>query len=365
MEGIVSQELLQAVAVLTKEKGFQPEVIFESLEVALLLAYRRDPASNPEATVEIDRKTGEYHVFAKKEVVEVVTASELQISLEDARAIHAGCELGDTITVEVTPENFSRTAAQTAKQMLIQRLREAERSTVFDQFSEREGDIVTGLITRVDGKSVFVEVDTVEAFLPVQEQMESDVYEVGKRMKFYLVEVKKMTKGPQILISRTHPGLLKKLFELEVPEIADGIVEIMSIAREPGMRSKIAVFSHDAAIDAVGACVGAKGQRVQNIVDELGDEKIDIIKWDEDPAIYIANALSPAKAVMVAVNEEEKISHVVVADYQLSLAIGKAGQNARLAAKLTNWKIDIKSESQAEADPFEESGDNDVVMEEL
>lgn len=349
----MSQELIQAVMVLTKTKGFAPEVIFESLEAALLQAYRKEPSSNPDAYVELNRETGEYKVMAKKEVVEAVETPETQISLEDARQQSPRFEIGDVVEMNVTPANFGRSAAHTAKQMLIQRLKEAERSVVFEEYFSREGDIITGIIERVEGKNVYINLGKTEAILPLTEQIATETYREGDRIKCYIVEVKKTTKGPQIMISRTHPGLLKRLFELEVPEIFEGVVELKSVAREPGMRSKIAVYSRDENIDPVGACVGPKGQRVQHIVDELHDEKIDIVKWNEDPAIYIANSLSPAKVVSVDVNEEEKASRVVVPDYQLSLAIGKAGQNARLAAKLTNWKIDIKSETQAQEEPFE------------
>ncbi len=339
--------------VLTKTKGFAPEVIFESLEAALLQAYRKEPSSNPDAYVELNRETGEYKVMAKKEVVEAVETPETQISLEDARQQSPRFEIGDVVEMNVTPANFGRSAAHTAKQMLIQRLKESERSVVFEEYFSREGDIITGIIERVEGKNVYINLGKTEAILPPTEQIATETYREGDRIKCYIVEVKKTTKGPQIMISRTHPGLLKRLFELEVPEIFEGVVELKSVAREPGMRSKIAVYSRDENIDPVGACVGPKGQRVQHIVDELHDEKIDIVKWNEDPAIYIANSLSPAKVVSVDVNEEEKASRVVVPDYQLSLAIGKAGQNARLAAKLTNWKIDIKSETQAQEEPFE------------
>lgn len=230
---------------------------------------------------------------------------------------------------------------------MIQRLREAERNIVYDEFSDRTDDIITGIIQRIENRNVYVDLGKAEAILPASEQIPSETYSVGQRIKCYVVEVRKTTKGAQILVSRTHPGLLKRLFELEVPEIYEGVVELKSVAREPGRRSKIAVYSRDANVDSVGACVGPKGSRVQNIVSELQNEKIDIVKWDEDPAVYIANALSPAQVISVTVDEDEKSSSVVVPDYQLSLAIGKAGQNARLAAKLTNWKIDIKSESQA------------------
>lgn len=342
----VSQELVQAVMVLTKQKGVAPEVVFESLEASLLQAYRKEPGSNQEAYVELNRETGEYKVKAKKTVVETVENPETEISLDEAQARDLRYEVGDIVEVDVTPKNFGRSAAHTAKQMLIQRLKEAERSIVYEEYFSREGDIITAQVQRVEGRNVFVDLGKTEAILPPTEQIPTETYKAGDRIKCYIVEVKKTTKGPQIMISRTHPGLLKRLFELEVPEIHEGVIELKSVAREPGMRSKIAVVSRDETIDAVGACVGPKGQRVQNIVDELHDEKIDIVKWDEDPAIYIANSLSPAKVLSVEVDEEAKTSRVVVPDYQLSLAIGKVGQNARLAAKLTNWKIDIKSESQ-------------------
>ena len=256
-------------------------------------------------------------------------------------------KIGETIEEEVTPKDFGRIAAQTAKQVVVQRIREAERGIIYDEFSNRESDILTGIVQRIEQKNVFIDLGKAEAILAPTEQIPFEQYKHGDRVKSYIIEVKKTTKGPQILVSRTHPGLLKRLFELEVPEIQDGIVEIKSVAREPGMRSKIAVYSRDEDIDPVGACVGHKGMRVQTIVDELKGEKIDIVKWSPDPVKYIANSLSPAKVVSVEVNEIEKISKVIVPDFQLSLAIGKEGQNARLAAKLTGWKIDIKSESQA------------------
>ncbi len=360
----VSQELVQAVMVLTKQKGVAPEVVFESLEASLLQAYRKEPGSNQEAYVELNRETGEYKVKAKKTVVETVENAETEISLDEAQARDLRYEVGDIVEVDVTPKNFGRSAAHTAKQMLIQRLKEAERSIVYEEYFSREGDIITAQVQRVEGRNVFVDLGKTEAILPPTEQIPTETYKAGDRIKCYIVEVKKTTKGPQIMISRTHPGLLKRLFELEVPEIHEGVIELKSVAREPGMRSKIAVVSRDETIDAVGACVGPKGQRVQNIVDELHDEKIDIVKWDEDPAIYIANSLSPAKVLSVDVDEEAKTSRVVVPDYQLSLAIGKAGQNARLAAKLTNWKIDIKSESQSDEAPLHDvidGADNSVV----
>ena len=278
-----------------------------------------------------------------------------EISLAQARTINPDYEIDDTIEIEVTPANFGRIAAQAAKQVVVQRVREAERGIIYEEFMSREGDIITGLVSRVENRNVFIDLGKTEAILMPAEQIAGETYEHGDRIKAYIVEVKRTSKGPQIVVSRTHPGLLKRLFELEVPEIQEGIVEIKSVAREPGMRSKIAVWSKDEDVDPVGSCVGHKGMRVQAIVDELGSEKIDIVKWNEDSAKFIANALSPAKVVSVAVNEDEKVSRVVVPDYQLSLAIGKEGQNARLAAKLTGWKIDIKSETQAKDDVLDES----------
>ncbi|MDY6350119.1 MAG: transcription termination factor NusA, partial [Selenomonas sp.] len=279
-----------------------------------------------------------------------------------ARTIRAEYEPGDIIEIEVTPANFGRIAAQAAKQVVVQRVREAERGIIYEEFMSREGDIITGLVSRVENRNVFIDLGKTEAILMPAEQIAGETYEHGDRIKAYIVEVKRTSKGPQIVVSRTHPGLLKRLFELEVPEIQEGIVEIKSVAREPGMRSKIAVWSKEEDVDPVGSCVGHKGMRVQAIVDELGSEKIDIVKWNEDSAKFIANALSPAKVVSVAVNEDEKVSRVVVPDYQLSLAIGKEGQNARLAAKLTGWKIDIKSETQAKDDVLDESM-NEVEVE--
>lgn len=355
----MNQELLQAVQFLKTEKGLTADVIFESLEAVLLSAYKRETGTHAEATATIDRETGVYHIFVTKTVVEDVEDPELEISLTDAQALNSAYALGDLVQQEVTPKNFGRMAAQTAKQVMTQRLKEAERNVIYDEFAGREGDVLTGMIERIDNKTVYVSLGKTEGILPSTEQIPGERYRPKNRLKCYVVEVKKTSKGPQIILSRTHPGLLKRLFELEVPEIYDGTVEIKSVAREAGSRSKISVYSVDGNIDPVGACVGPKGQRVQNIVDELHDEKIDIVRWDEDPALYIANSLSPSKVISVSVWDEEKTSHVIVPDYQLSLAIGKAGQNARLAAKLTNWKIDIKSESQAAEEGFEDFYDDD------
>jgi N utilization substance protein A len=342
----VNAEFMQAFEQLGKEKGIAPEILFEAIEAALISAYKRNFSSAQNVRVSLERTTGEFHVYARKVVVEVVTDPRLEIDLNEARLLDIRYDLEDIVEVEVTPKNFGRIAAQTAKQVVVQRIREAERGIIYDEFSNRESDILTGIVQRIEQKNVFIDLGKAEAILAPSEQIAGEIYKHGDRLKTYIIEVKKTTKGPQILVSRTHPGLLKRLFELEVPEIHDGVVEIKSVAREPGLRSKFAVYSRDENVDPVGACVGHKGMRVQSIVNELKGEKVDIVKWNTDPAKYIANALSPAKVVSVEINEVEKVSRVVVPDYQLSLAIGKEGQNARLAAKLTGWKIDIKSESQ-------------------
>ena len=299
----------------------------------------------------MDHTTGKYHIYADKVVVSEIDPDDEEginkITVKDAKLLNPAYEEGDYIRIDVTPKDFGRTAAQTAKQVMIQKLREAERGSIYAEFSGREGDIITGTVKSSESRTIFVDLGRVEGILPYNEQIVGETFEPNQKIKCYVLEVRKTTKGPEIILSRTHPGLLKRLFELEVPEIYSGTVEIKSVVREAGSRSKIAVYAMDPTIDPVGACVGPKGQRVQDIVNELHDEKIDIVRWDEDPAVYIANALSPAKVISVSVWEDNKSSYVIVPDYQLSLAIGKSGQNARLAAKLTGWKIDIKSESQA------------------
>ncbi|MFZ5639988.1 MAG: transcription termination factor NusA [Bacillota bacterium] len=345
----MNTEFIEALEELEREKGIAMDVLIEALEAALISAYKRNFGSLQNVRVHIDRETGDIKVFARKTVVEKVEDDRSEITLEDARARDARYELEDIVEIEVTPRDFGRIAAQTAKQVVVQRIREAERGIIFEEFSSREGDIVTGIVQRQDQKNVYIDLGKTEAILAPTEQIPGEDYRHGDRIKTYIVEVRKTTKGPQILVSRTHPGLLKRLFELEVPEIHDGTVELKSVAREAGARSKIAVYSKDENVDPVGACVGPKGMRVQTIVSELKGEKIDIVKWSQDPAKFVANALSPAKVVSVVIYEDDKIARVVVPDYQLSLAIGKEGQNARLAAKLTGWKIDIKSESQMEA----------------
>lgn len=366
----MNSNLLEAVKVLVKAKKVDENIIFDALEIVLLTAYKKESGSNAKTSITLDRTTGDYFIYAEKNVVEKVDPESEnainEISVQEAKKINKEYEAGDMLRIEVTPKDFGRVAAQAAKQVLIQKLREAERGSIYDEFSGREGDIITGTVKWSESRTVFVDLGRVEGILPFQEQIEGEVFQPNDKIKCYVQEVRKTTKGPEIILSRTHPGLLKRLFEMAVPEIYSGTIEIKSVVREAGSRSKISVCAMDPTIDAVGACVGPKGQRVQNIVNELHDEKIDIVLWDEDPAIYIANALSPAKVVSVSVWDEEKSSYVIVPDYQLSLAIGKAGQNARLAAKLTNWKIDIKSESQAAEEGFEEDEDaEDHILEDM
>ncbi|MDO5516201.1 MAG: transcription termination factor NusA, partial [Clostridium sp.] len=298
--------------------------------------------------VTIDRESGEIGVYAQKVVVDEVYDDVTEISVEEAKAISPKYDVDDVVDLEVTPKNFGRVAAQLAKQVVTQRIKEAERNIIYDEYKEKEFDIITGTILRKDKGMVFVNLGKLEGVIGPNEQIPNEEYKFNEKLKLYIVEVKNGSKGPQIHVSRTHPGLVKRLFELEVPEIFEGVVEIKSISREAGSRSKIAVYSNDEEVDAMGACVGPKGVRVQSIVNELKNEKIDIIKWSKDPAEFIANSLSPAKVLSVEVDEENKCAKVVVDDNQLSLAIGKEGQNVRLAAKLTNWKIDIKSKSQKE-----------------
>src|SRR5690625_4150573 len=343
----MSNQLLDAIEYLRKEKGIDKDVLLEALEAALISAYKKNFQSATNVRVDLDENEGSMRVFARKTVVDEVEDGQLEISLDQAKDIDPNYAVEDVIEVEVTPKDFGRIAAQAAKQVVTQRVREAERGVIFSEYSDREDDVMTGIIQRKDNRFVYVNLGKIEAKLAESEQMPTEEYHVHERLKMYVTKVENTNKGPQIFISRSHPGLLKRLFEMEVPEIFEGIVEIKSVAREAGDRSKISVAAVDSDIDPVGSCVGQKGQRVQAIVDELKGEKIDIVEWSEDPVIYVSNALSPSKVVDVLVNEEEKATTVVVPDYQLSLAIGKRGQNARLAAKLTGWKIDIKSETDA------------------
>lgn len=343
----VSSELLDALTALEQQKGISRDVLIEAIEAALVTAYKRNFNQAQNVRVDINLATGTMLVYSRKDVVEEVADDRLQISLEDARVINPHYAIGDVVEEEVTPRNFGRIAAQTAKQVVTQRVREAERGLIYAEYVDREDDIVNGIVERLDARNIYVGLGKVEAVLPANEQIQTETYRPHERIKVYITKVERTTRGPQVFVSRTHPGLLRRLFEMEVPEIFEGIVEIKSIAREAGDRSKISVFAHNDEIDPVGSCVGAKGARVQTIVNELSGEKIDIVEWSEDPVVFVANALSPSKVIDVQVNEEEKSTTVVVPDYQLSLAIGKRGQNARLAAKLTGWKIDIKSETDA------------------
>jgi len=345
----MSADLIHALEQLEKEKGIDKDTLIEAIEAALISAYKRSFGSSQNVKVSIDRETGDFKVYALKKVTANPQNELLEISIENAKKINPDFEENDIVEIEVTPRKFGRIAAQTAKQVVVQRIREAERGIIYNEFSNKEGEIVTGVVQRIERKNVIIDLGKAEAILAPSEQIPGEEYKFNDRIKTYIIEVKKTTKGPQILVSRTHPGIIKRLFELEVPEIYEGIVEIKSIAREPGSRTKIAVYSKDENVDPVGACVGQKGTRVQAVVDELRGEKIDIIKWSSNPEEYISSSLSPAKVIRVDINEEEKSAKVTVPDFQLSLAIGKEGQNARLAAKLTGWKIDIKSESQLRA----------------
>lgn len=343
----MSSDLLDALNALEEQKGISRDVLIEAIEAALVTAYKRNFNQAQNVRVDLNLDKGSIRVFSRKDVVEEVEDDRLQISLEDAKVINPAYQLEDIVEQEVTPRNFGRIAAQTAKQVVTQRVREAERGLIYEQYVDREDDIVTGVVERLDARNIYVGLGKVEAALPVNEQIQGETYHPHDRIKVYITKVERTTRGPQVIVSRTHPGLLRRLFEMEVPEIYEGIVEIKSIAREAGDRSKISVYAHNEEVDPVGSCVGAKGARVQTIVSELNGEKIDIVEWSEDPVVFVANALSPSKVLDVQVNEEEKSTTVVVPDYQLSLAIGKRGQNARLAAKLTGWKIDIKSETDA------------------
>jgi len=357
----MNSEFIGAIEQIAKEKGIDKELLFEAIETSLVSACKKNFGTSQNIKVSIDRENGDVNVYAQKTVVENVENSALEISLEEAREIDINYELGDIVDIEVTPKNFGRIAAQTAKQVVIQRIREAEREIIYNHYITKERDIMTGIIQRKERKNIMINLGKAEAILQPNEQIPTEEYELNSRIKVYILEVKQTTKGSQIFVSRTHPELVKRLFEQEVPEVYEGIVEIKSIAREAGSRTKMAVHSNDSEVDPVGACVGQNGQRVNVIVNELRGEKIDIIQWSDDPKEFIAAALSPSKVIKVITDEENKSASVIVPDYQLSLAIGKEGQNARLAAKLTGWKIDIKSESQAKdaGMVLEESSDQD------
>ncbi len=360
-----SAEFMEALKEIVKEKGIDEEVIYEAIETSLVSACKKNFGSSQNVKVVMDRETGNIEVYAQKDVVEEVEDPQLQISLEEAKKINPIYEVGDVVDFVVTPKNFGRISAQTAKQVVVQKFREAEREILFNQYISKEKEIVIGIVQRYEKKNVIVQLGKIDAVLAPNEQIPGEQYKFMDRIKVYVVEVKQTTKGPQIFVSRTHPELVKRLFEQEVPEVFDGTVEIKSIAREAGSRTKIAVYSKDPNVDAVGACVGQNGYRVNVIVNELCGEKIDIVNWSEDPKEFIAAALSPSKVLAVAINPDEQSARIVVPDHQLSLAIGKEGQNARLSAKLTGWRIDIKSESQAKETGFiTEDGEfpeNDIV----
>lgn len=343
-------ELIGALKDLERERGISKEVLLEAIETAIVSAYKRNygASSSSSVRVEFNQNTGQMHVYALRVVVPEVQDPTAEIALEEARKLDSSLELGQIVEREVTPTDFGRIAAQTAKQVVIQKIREAERSLVYEIYSNREGDVVQGTVLRADYRQVMVDLGDVEAVLPFSEQIPNEAYKHNARYRFYINEVRQSSKGPQVFLSRTHPGLLKALFELEVPEIQSGEVEIKSVAREAGNRSKLAVYSRDPKIDPVGACVGARGVRVQAVVAELGNERIDVVEWVHDLEGFIKNALSPAKVLFVRLDQENKVAHTIVPDDQLSLAIGKEGQNARLAARLTGWRIDIKSLEQAE-----------------
>ena len=347
MDKVDKAEFIEALNTIEKEKGIDKEVIFDAIEASLVSACKKNFGSSQNIKVEINRETGEVAVYAQKEIVETVDDPATQLSYAEARILGPNYHIGDTYNEVITPRNFGRISAQTAKQVVVQKFREAEREILYNQYITKEKDIVTGIVQRHEKKNVIVQLGKIDAILLPNEQIAGEEYNFPDRIKVYVLEVKQTTKGPQIYVSRTHPELVKRLFEQEVPEVHDGTVEIKSIAREAGSRTKIAVYSKDPNVDAVGACVGQNGCRVNVIVSELNGEKIDIIEWNEDPQVFIASALSPSKVVAVKVNEADQSAKIVVPDHQLSLAIGREGQNARLSAKLTGWRIDIKSETQA------------------
>ncbi|MDR3050096.1 MAG: transcription termination factor NusA [Oscillospiraceae bacterium] len=365
----MNREVIEAINALAREKSISVEVLFNAIEEALKSAYKKNlkkaPSSTQNVRVTLDREDGTVQVFARKLIVAQVADDSQEISLDAARAIQPSYEEGDIVEIEVTPRDFGRVAAQTAKQVIVQRIREAERGIIYDEYIEKENEILTAIVQRVEGKFVYVELGRTEGMLEAPQQMPGEEYGVGDRLKVYVLEVQRSARGPQVLVSRTHPGLIKRLFELEVPEIQSGVVQVKSIAREAGFRTKMAVHSTDPLVDPVGSCVGPRGSRVEGVVVELKNEKIDIIKWSPDPAEFVANALNPARATGVYISDTEKACRVIVPDNQLSLAIGKEGQNARLAAKLTGWKIDIKSQSQAESLLADGSGMDDAGLEDI
>ena len=346
-QAIDNKELILALEELEKEKGIKKEYLLESIETALVTAYKRNFDSLENVKVVMDEKTGATHVFSLRDVKKKVENPETEITVKEAQKINPDLGEGDVLETEIVPRNFGRIAAQTAKQVIIQKIREAEREIIYTNYNDRKGEIVSGLIQKADRNIVIMDLGKLEGVMPTKEQIPTEHYRVNDKIKGYVLDVEKGAKGdPQVIVSRSHPDFVRKLLEFEIPEIYEGVIEIKSISRDAGDRNKVAVYSPDPNIDPVGSCVGQKGVRIQNVINELNGEKIDVIEWNEDPSIYIASALLPAQILAVDIKEEEKFAQVIVPDNQLSLAIGKSGQNVRLAARLTNWKIDIKSETQ-------------------
>ena len=346
-QAINNKELILALEELEKEKGIKKEYLLESIETALVTAYKRNFDSLENVKVVMDEKTGATHVFSLRDVKKKVENPETEITVKEAQKINPDLAEGDVLETEIVPRNFGRIAAQTAKQVIIQKIREAEREIIYTNYNDRKGEIVSGLIQKADRNIVIMDLGKLEGVMPTKEQIPTEHYRVNDKIKGYVLDVEKGAKGdPQVIVSRSHPDFVRKLLEFEIPEIYEGVIEIKSISRDAGDRSKVAVYSPDPNIDPVGSCVGQKGVRIQNVINELNGEKIDVIEWNEDPSIYIASALLPAQILAVDIKEDEKFAQVIVPDNQLSLAIGKSGQNVRLAARLTNWKIDIKSETQ-------------------
>ena len=347
MKAIDNKELILALEDLEKEKGIKKEYLLESIESALVTAYKRNFDALENVKVVMDKQTGATYVYSIKEVVERANDPVQEISLDEAKKINKSIQIGDNVEIEIVPKNFGRIAAQTAKQVIVQKIREAEREILYIDYSDKKGEIVSGPIQKAERGIVVMDLGKLEGVMPLKEQIPTENYNVNDKIKAYVVDVEKGEKGaPQVIVSRSHPDFVRKLLEFEIPEIYEGLIEIKSVSRDPGKRSKVAVYSQDPNIDPVGSCVGQRGIRIQNVINELHGEKIDVIEWNPDISIYIAAALLPAKIMAVDSKEDEKFAQVIVPDDQLSLAIGKAGQNARLAARLTNWKIDIKSESQ-------------------
>jgi N utilization substance protein A len=353
----MKNDFLIALTQLSAEKNLPREVVFEAVEAALASAYKKDNPNTGNVVVKINTTTGDVRAFNQRLIVDEVADPKVEISLPEARQHRSDAALGESVDFEMPIQTSGRIAAQTAKQVVLQKLREAEREVVFEEYADKEGDILSGIVQRVEPKQVIVDVGKTEALLPISEQVRTEHYHGGQRLKVYLIEVNKAPRGPQVVVSRTHKNLIRRLFELEVPEIFRGTVELKSIAREPGYRSKVAVAARQEGVDPVGACVGLRGIRIQNIVNELNGERIDVVQWDPDPAHFVANSLSPAQVVSVVIDEDDNTASVTVPDRQLSLAIGKEGQNARLAAKLTGWRIDIRSQSAAEQERAPEAAE--------